>query len=70
MTWLAALTFAVISLGVAAFVYALIANLEPQPEYSPVMTQALRALGALIAACGAFFGGVLLVYATSTYVGW
>lgn len=70
MTWLALLTFAVISLAVAAFVSALVANLEPQPEYPTVMTDTIRVIGGLIAVAAGVFGAILLGYAAGSYLGW
>lgn len=68
MTWFAALSFAVISLCVGWFVYTLTTNLEPQPEYPTVMTNAMRFIGSLIAASAGVFGAILLGYAAMLYV--
>ncbi|WP_276252637.1 hypothetical protein [Halomontanus rarus] len=70
MAWLALLTFAVISLGVAAFVATLVASLEPQPEYPTVMTDTIRVIGGLIAVSAGVFGAILLGFAVSSYLGW
>ena len=70
MAWLAALTFAVISAGVAWFVWTLTSNLTPQPEYPTVMTDTMRLLGGLIALAAALFGTILLGYALISYAGW
>lgn len=66
MSTLATLTFAGISFGVAAFVYTLTAALEPQPEYPPLMTYAVRVLGSLIVLGSAVLGVVFVGYAVTT----
>ncbi|MCU4740835.1 hypothetical protein [Natronoglomus mannanivorans] len=70
MSWLAALTFAVISLSVAAFVSTLVASLEPQPEYPTIMTDTIRVIGGLIAVSAGAFGAILLGYAVVSYLRW
>ena len=70
MAWLAALTFAVISLGAAWFVWTLTANLTAQPEYPTIMTDTMRLIGGLIAVSAGIFGVILLGYAVIGYAGW
>lgn len=68
MAWFAALSFAVISLGVGWFVYALTANLEPQPEYPTIMTDMMRLIGTLVALSAGICGAIMLGYAAILYV--
>ena len=67
MAWLAALTFGVVSLGTGWFVYTLVSNLEPMPEYPTIMVDTMRLIGALIAVAGATFGLILTGYGLVGY---
>ena len=67
MTWAATATFGLCSVGTGAFVYVLVANLEPQPEYPTLMTDLLRLLGIGIAICAVGIGMVFLVAAGHAY---
>ncbi|SER70502.1 hypothetical protein [Natrinema salaciae] len=63
MTWVGTATFGLLSVGAGAFVYVLVANLEPQPEYPALMTDLLRLLGLVIAICGVVVGAAFLAVA-------
>ncbi|WP_408959309.1 hypothetical protein [Natrinema sp. 74] len=67
MTWAATATFGLCSVGVGAFIYVLIANLEPQPEYPELMTDALRLIGLGIALAAVAIGIVFLWSAGQAY---
>ncbi|MGQ3412012.1 hypothetical protein [Natrinema versiforme] len=67
MTWAAPAVFGLCAVGVGTFVYVLVANLEPQPEYPELMTDLLRLLGFAIAACAVGIGIVFLVAAGRAY---
>lgn len=69
MPWLGTLLLALGCFGVAAGAYTLTASLEHPPEYSLAMTNAMRAIGALIAILALLFGVVLLGYAALAYYG-
>ncbi|PGF15259.1 hypothetical protein CP556_03360 [Natrinema sp. CBA1119] len=67
MTWAVTATFGLCSIGAGAFIYVLVANLEPQPEYPELMTDLLRLLGLAIAVAALGIGLVFLVAAGSAY---
>ncbi|MFC7233026.1 hypothetical protein ACFQMM_19725 [Saliphagus sp. GCM10025308] len=69
MSTLAFLTFGCFALGASALVFVLVANLEPQPEYPPIMTTTMRIIGGLIALSGGVLGFVFLGYAFLSYTG-
>ncbi|QLG50382.1 hypothetical protein [Natrinema halophilum] len=69
MAWISAATIGVLSVGTGAFVYLLVANLEPQPEYPNLMTALLRLIGIGIAVCGVGIGVAFLVAAGLAYTG-
>lgn len=69
MTWAATAVFGLFSVGAGAFIYVLVANLEPQPEYPVLMTDLLRLIGIAIALCSVAIGAVFLFAAGFDYVG-
>ncbi|WP_254522590.1 hypothetical protein [Natrinema caseinilyticum] len=69
MTWVATAAFGVFAAGTGAFVYLLVANLDPQPEYPELMTDLLGLIGTVIAVCGAAIGAAFLVAAVNAYPG-
>ncbi|MDS0473918.1 hypothetical protein [Natrinema sp. 1APR25-10V2] len=67
MTWAATAVFGLCSVGMGAFVYVLVANIEPQPEYPELMTDALRLVGLAIAIAAVGIGVVFLLSAGQAY---
>lgn len=67
MTWAGPAVFGLFAVGTGVFVYVLVANLEPQPEYPELMTDLLRLLGFAIAVCAVGIGLVFLVAAGRAY---
>ncbi|WP_226005661.1 hypothetical protein [Natrinema salinisoli] len=67
MTWAATAVFGLCSVATGLFIYVLVANLEPQPEYPELMTDLLRVLGLAIAVCAVAIGVVFLVAAGHAY---
>lgn len=67
MTWAATATFGLLFVGTGAFVAVLVANIEPQPEYPALLTDAVRLVGLAIAITAVGIGIVFLVSAGRAY---
>ncbi len=67
MTWAATAVFGLCSVAMGAFVYVLVANIEPQPEYPELMTDALRLVGLVISIAAVGIGVVFLLSAGQAY---
>lgn len=68
MATLAALTFGLIALGTGVFIAVLTSNLERQPEYPTLLTDAMRLIGSLISLASLALGVIFLAYAVVAYV--
>ncbi|MCU4751794.1 hypothetical protein OB919_07335 [Halobacteria archaeon AArc-curdl1] len=68
MATLAALTFGLIALGTGVFIAVLTHNLERQPEYPTLLTDAMRLIGSLISLASLALGVIFLAYAVVAYV--
>ncbi|WP_254763268.1 hypothetical protein [Natrinema marinum] len=67
MTWAVTAALGLFSVGIGAFVYVLVSNLEPQPEYPELMTDALRLVGLAVATAAVGIGIVFLLSAGRAY---
>ena len=61
--WLPPLTFTIVALGTAAFVWTLVQHLDTLPEYPDAMVRFMRGVGTAIAIAAFALGVVMLGYA-------
>ena len=67
MAWAATALFGLLSVGIGAFIYVLVANIEPQPEYPELLTDAVRLVGLAIVLAAVGIGIAFLVAAGQAY---